>query len=55
MLKNKKTEPAMMAHDYNPSTWEVDTGGSYVQGQPQLLSETFCNIVRPCFKIKDKK
>ena len=30
----------MVAHIYNPSTWEVETGGSQVRSQPQQLSET---------------
>ena len=45
----------MVAHTCNPSTWEAETGGSQVRGQPQLLSETLHNLVRPCFKIKNKK
>ena len=43
-----------MAHACNPSTWEAETGGSQVRSQPQLLSEALCNLVRPCFKIKNK-
>ena len=30
----------MVAHAYNPSTWEAETGGSQVRGQPQELRET---------------
>ena len=42
----------MVAHTCNPSTWEAETGGSQVHGQPQLLSDALRNLVRPCFKIK---
>ena len=44
----------MVAHTCNPSTWEAETGGSQVRGQPQLLSEALRNLVRPCFKIKNR-
>ena len=36
----------------NSSTWEAETGGSQVQGQPQQLSKVLSNVVRSCFKIK---
>ena len=42
-----KGEPGVVAHACNPSTWEAETGGSQVRGQPQQISET-------CFKIKNK-
>jgi hypothetical protein len=29
----------MVAHCYNPSTWEVETGGYWVQGQLALYRE----------------
>jgi hypothetical protein len=29
-------EPGVMVHAYNPSTWEVETGGSWVWGQSGL-------------------
>ena len=29
-----------MAHAFNPSTWEVEAGGFWVQGQPGLYRET---------------
>ena len=45
----------MVAHACNPSTWEAETGGSQIHSQPQLLSEAIHNLVRPCFKIKNKK
>ena len=44
----------MVAHACNPSAWKAETGGSKVRGQPQLLSEALCNLVRPCFKMKNK-
>ena len=44
----------MVAHTCNPSTWEAETGGSQVQGQPQQVSENLSNLVRSCFKIKYK-
>ena len=47
--------PGVVAHACNPSTWEAETGGSQVGGQPQLPSEALRNLVRPCFKIKNKK
>jgi hypothetical protein len=34
----------MTAHTCNPSTWEVEAGGSRTQGQPDIRSET----VSPC-------
>jgi hypothetical protein len=30
----------MVAHNCNPSFWKAETGGSQVQGQPGLHSET---------------
>jgi hypothetical protein len=30
----------VVAHAYNPSTWEPEAGGWRVSGQPGLLSET---------------
>ena len=51
--KKKFLVPAVVVHACNPSTWEAETGGSH--GHPQLLSEALCNLVRPCFKIKNKK
>ena len=39
----------MVAH-----AWKL-RGGSQVRRQPQLLSEALCNLVRPYFKIKNKK
>ena len=44
----------MVVHACNPSTWEAETGGAQVHGQPQLLSEALRNLVRPCFKIENK-
>ena len=32
--------PGVVAHACHPGTWEAETGGSQVQGQPQQLSET---------------
>ena len=46
------SQPGVVVHTYNPSTWEAKTGGSQVQNQPQQLSETLSNLARPCFKIK---
>ena len=45
----------MGVHACNPSTWEAETGESQVCGQPPLLSEALCNLVRPCYKIKNKE
>ena len=42
------------AHTGNLSTWEAETGGSWVRGQPQQLSETLSNLARPCFQIRNK-
>ena len=33
-------EPGMVAHTYNPSTWEAETGGLQVRSQPLKLSKT---------------
>ena len=44
----------MGVHAYNPSTWEAETGESQVGGQPQQLRKALRNLVRPCFKIKNK-
>ena len=53
-LKNWKKKLCVVLHTCNPSTWEVETGGSQVCGQPQKLSEVLRNLVRPYFKIKNK-
>ena len=45
----------MVAHACNPSTLGGRDRRIWVHGQPQLLSEALCNLVRPCFKIKNKK
>jgi hypothetical protein len=29
----------MVAHTFNPSTWEAEAGGFFVRGQPGLQSE----------------
>ena len=52
---NNVMSPGVVAHACNPGTWEAETGGSQVHGQPQLLSEALHNLLRPCFKIKNKK
>ena len=44
----------MVAHAFNPSTWEAERGGLQVQGQPQKPSEDFPNLVRPCFQTQNK-
>ena len=49
-----KSKLGVVAHAFNPSTWEAETGGSQVRGQPQPLSEALRNLVRPCFKIKNR-
>ena len=48
-------ELSVVVHACNPSTWEAETGGMQVRGQPQLLSEALRNSVRPCFKTNNKK
>ena len=52
-IKYKGLEPSMMGHTCDPSTSEAETGGLQVHSQPQLLREALCNLVRPCFKIKN--
>ena len=44
----------MVAHACNPSTWEAETEGLQVHSQLQQFSEALSNLVRPCFKIKNK-
>ena len=44
----------MVAHACNPSAWEAQTEESQICDQPQLLSEALSNLVRPCFRIKNK-
>ena len=44
----------MVAHACNPSTLGGGDRRIRVRGQPQLLSEALRNLVRPCFKIKNK-
>ena len=44
----------VVAHACHPSTWEAETGGSQVRGQPQQLIKALSNLVRNCFKIKNK-
>ena len=39
LLENKK-EVGMVVHVYGPSTGEGEIGGSWVQGQPELSSES---------------
>lgn len=42
-----------MVHACNLSTWEVDRGGSEVEGHPQLLNEFVASLeynMRPCYK-----
>jgi hypothetical protein len=41
-LKLKSLVEAVVIHAYNPSTQEVDAGGSRVRGQPGLHEETLC-------------
>jgi hypothetical protein len=44
---------AVMAHNFNPSTWEAEAGG--VQGQPGLQSkfqDSQGYLEKPCLKIK---
>ena len=53
MLKSD-SQPGVVAHTCNPSTWEAEKGESQVRGQPQLFREAPCNLVRPCFKIRIK-
>ena len=43
----------VVAHACNPSTWEAETGGSQVRGQPQQFSEALSNLVRHCFQIRN--
>jgi hypothetical protein len=31
--------PGVVAHAFNPSTWEAEAGGFWVRGQPGLQSE----------------
>ena len=46
-------KPGVMGHTYNPSTWEAETGGSQVCGQPQLLSEALHNFSETLFQNKE--
>jgi hypothetical protein len=39
-----KVGPGVVAHIYHPSTQEVGAGGTRVQGQPWLHSETLSQI-----------
>ena len=44
---------ALMVPAWNPSTWEDEAGGLWVQGQPELHGEfqsSLSNIVRLCLK-----
>jgi hypothetical protein len=43
----------MMVHAYNPSMWETEAGGSWVQGQLGLHSETLSQKKKR--KEKEKK
>ena len=51
-VKRTRGELDVVVHTCNPSTWEAEKGGLQVCGQPQLLSEALCNLVRPYFKVK---
>ena len=52
--QQQQQQPDVLVHAYNPSIWETETGGSQVHSQPQQPCEAFRNLVRPCFKIKNK-
>ena len=43
----------MVAHTCNPSIWEAETGVFTFTARLSYLD--FPNLVRPCFKIKNKK
>ena len=49
-LRIGEKQPGVVAYASNPSIQEAERGGSGFPGQPQLLSEALCNLVRPCFK-----
>ena len=42
----------MIAHAYNPNTWEAEAGGSRVQGQPQQCNKFEASLMyrTPCLK-----
>lgn len=48
--KQMKNQPAHGSNTYNPSSLQVEAGGSVVQGQPQLPSDL--GYVKPCLKNK---
>jgi hypothetical protein len=39
-LLRKHLDPRVVVYICNSSTWEVEVGGSLVQGQPQIHSKT---------------
>ena len=51
-------QPGVVAHVFNPRTWEAEAGGFLSQGQPGLQSE-FLNsqgyTEKPCLEKKQKK
>jgi hypothetical protein len=49
--------PGVVAHAFNPSTWEAEAGGFWVRGQPGLESEfqdSQGSTHKPCLKKKKK-
>lgn len=45
----------MVAHAYDPSTWEAETGGSLqIQDHPKLKASVN-GIAKPCFKKTERK
>jgi hypothetical protein len=45
-------KPGIVVHSYNPSTREVEAGGSQVQGQPGLQSEILFQKIYSVFSSK---
>jgi hypothetical protein len=52
--KKKNHEPGLLVYTCNSSTWEAETGGLQIQGQPGLHSESLSQKKKRKEKKKKK-
>jgi hypothetical protein len=53
--KKKNHEPGLLVYTCNSSTWEAETGGLQIQGQPGLHSESLSQKKKKERKEKKEK
>jgi hypothetical protein len=53
--KNKCFEPGMVAHAFDPSTWEADAGRFLSSGLQSELQDSLSYTEKPCLKKQKKK